>query len=146
MVIPIDVLPLFVPGYSEPPYSEISVCTRATDHTRYPALIQYEVRKVRKQRKRNQPRERIVTDFQWDYKPLKSALGDRWWPLAMARELDDAILLLRTNELDLGLVLIKTTGSAAAVLASDAMMLKHREDWLVRETMGMLRRTFRDWK
>ncbi|MGA8074913.1 MAG: enoyl-CoA hydratase/isomerase family protein, partial [Candidatus Acidiferrales bacterium] len=70
------------------------------------------------------------------------ALGDRWWPLAMARELDDAILLLRTNELDLGLVLIKTTGSADAVLASDAVMLKHRNDWLVRETIGMLRRTF----
>jgi len=70
------------------------------------------------------------------------ALGDRWWPLAMARELDDAILLLRTNELDLGLVLIKTTGSADAVLASDAVMLKHRDDWLVRETIGMLRRTF----
>ena len=70
------------------------------------------------------------------------ALGDRWWPLAMARELDDAILLLRTNELDLGLVLIKTTGSADAVLASDAVMLNHRNDWLVRETIGMLRRTF----
>jgi benzoyl-CoA-dihydrodiol lyase len=70
------------------------------------------------------------------------ALGDRWWPLAMARELDDAILLLRTNELDLGLVLIKTTGSADAVLASDAVMLKYRNDWLVHETIGMLRRTF----
>jgi len=69
-------------------------------------------------------------------------LGDRWWPLQMARELDDAILLLRTNELDLGLVLIKTTGSADAVLASDATMLKHTKDWLVRETIGMLRRTF----
>ena len=38
------------------------------------------------------------------------ALGDHWWPLQMARELDDAILMLRTNELDLGLLLIKTTG------------------------------------
>jgi len=70
------------------------------------------------------------------------AAGDRWWPLAMARELDDAILMLRTNELELGLLLIKTTGSMDAVLASDAVMLEHRNDWLVRETIGLLRRTF----
>ena len=70
------------------------------------------------------------------------ALGDRWWPLAMGRELDDAILMLRTNELELGLVLLKTSGNAEAVLASDALVLKHKEDWLVRETIGMLRRTF----
>jgi benzoyl-CoA-dihydrodiol lyase len=69
------------------------------------------------------------------------ALGDRWWPLTMGRELDDAILMLRTNELELGLVLLKTSGSAKAVLASDALMLKFQEDWLVRETIGMLRRT-----
>jgi benzoyl-CoA-dihydrodiol lyase len=68
--------------------------------------------------------------------------GAQWWPLAMARELDDAILMLRTNELELGLLLIKTAGSIDAVLASDAVMLEHREDWLVRETIGMLRRTF----
>jgi len=69
------------------------------------------------------------------------AAGDRWWPLQMARELDDAILMLRVNELELGLLLLKTTGDAAAVLAADAVMLEHREDWLVRETIGMLRRT-----
>ena len=69
------------------------------------------------------------------------ALGDRWWPLAMARELDDAILMLRTNELELGLWQLKTEGSAEAVLASGAVMIQHRQDWLVRETIGMLRRT-----
>ncbi len=69
------------------------------------------------------------------------AAGDRWWPLQVARELDDAILMLRTNELELGLWLIKTTGSGDAVLASDAAMLQHRHDWLVRETIGLLRRT-----
>jgi benzoyl-CoA-dihydrodiol lyase len=69
------------------------------------------------------------------------ATGDQWWPLAMARELDDAILMLRTNELELGLWLIKTTGSIDAVLAADALMLEHRSDWLVRETVGLLRRT-----
>jgi len=69
------------------------------------------------------------------------AMGDQWWPLAMARELDDAILMLRVNELELGLWLLKTAGSAGAVLACDAVMLKHRNDWLVRETIGLLRRT-----
>jgi benzoyl-CoA-dihydrodiol lyase len=69
------------------------------------------------------------------------ALGDRWWPLAMGRELDDAILMLRTNELELGLVLLKTAGSVDAVTASDSVMLKHKDDWLVRETIGLLRRT-----
>ena len=70
------------------------------------------------------------------------AAGDRWWPLALARELDDALLLLRTNELDLGLIILKTRGDAAAVLASDRTMLAHRDYWLVRETIGYLRRTF----
>jgi benzoyl-CoA-dihydrodiol lyase len=70
------------------------------------------------------------------------AAGDQWWPLAMARELDDAILMLRVNELELGLLLIKTAGSIDAVLASDTVMLEHRHDWLVRETIGLLRRTF----
>lgn len=69
------------------------------------------------------------------------AAGVAWWPLAMARELDDAILHLRTNELDIGTWLLKTQGDAAAVLASDATLLAHREHWLVRETIGMLRRT-----
>jgi benzoyl-CoA-dihydrodiol lyase len=69
------------------------------------------------------------------------AEGDQWWPLAMARELDDAILMLRVNEADLGLLLLKTSGNAASVLASDAVMLEHRNDWLVGETIGMLRRT-----
>jgi len=68
--------------------------------------------------------------------------GDQWWPLAMARELDDSILMLRVNELELGLVLIKTAGDIDAVLSSDRVMLEHRSDWLVRETIGLLRRTF----
>jgi benzoyl-CoA-dihydrodiol lyase len=69
------------------------------------------------------------------------AAGDQWWPLAMARELDDAVLLLRVNEPDLGLLLIKTEGDMQQVLASDAFMLQHKDDWLVRETIGLLRRT-----
>lgn len=69
------------------------------------------------------------------------ALGDAWWPLRMARELDDAILMLRTNEPELGLLLLKTEGDAVAVLANDELMTKYGDDWLVRETVGMLRRT-----
>jgi benzoyl-CoA-dihydrodiol lyase len=69
------------------------------------------------------------------------AAGDRWWPLQMARELDDAILLLRTNYRDLGVWVIRTEGDAARVLEADAALRAHADHWLVRETQGMLRRT-----
>ncbi len=68
--------------------------------------------------------------------------GIDWYPLQLARELDDAILSMRTNELDLGTWLIKTTGDADAVLAMDATLLAHQNHWLVRETIGHLRRAF----
>jgi benzoyl-CoA-dihydrodiol lyase len=70
------------------------------------------------------------------------AAGVTWWPLAMARELDDAILSMRTNELDIGTWIWKTEGSAAAVLACDEVLLAHKNHWLVRETIGLIRRTF----
>ena len=70
------------------------------------------------------------------------AAGARWWPLALARELDDAILTMRTNELDLGTWLLTTAGDPSAVLAVDATMAAHAGHWLVRETVGYLRRTF----
>jgi benzoyl-CoA-dihydrodiol lyase len=69
------------------------------------------------------------------------AQGAAWWPLAMARELDDAILLLRTNELELGTWILKTAGDAAHVQAVDATLERFAADWFVRETIGMLRRT-----
>jgi len=69
------------------------------------------------------------------------AAGAAWYPLAMARELEDAILQMRTNETDIGTWLIKTEGEAAAVLAMDATLLAHQSHWLVRETIGLLRRT-----
>ena len=69
------------------------------------------------------------------------ALGASWWPLAMARELDDAILLLRTNELEIGTWLLKTRGDAALALAADATLGQNESNWFVRETIGMLRRT-----
>ncbi len=74
--------------------------------------------------------------------PGIEAAGAAWYPLQMARELEDAILSMRTNELDIGTWLIKTEGDAAAVLAMDATLLALRDHWLVRETVGLLRRTF----
>jgi benzoyl-CoA-dihydrodiol lyase len=69
------------------------------------------------------------------------AAGCSWWPLVMARELDDAILMLRTNQIDIGTWLLKTRGDADVVLAVDAALERHRAHWFVRETLGMLRRT-----
>ena len=70
------------------------------------------------------------------------AAGAAWYPLQLARELEDAILSMRTNELDIGVWLIKTEGDAAAVLATDDVLIAHKEHWFVRETIGYLRRTF----
>ncbi len=69
------------------------------------------------------------------------AAAAAWYPLQLARELEDAILSMRTNETEIGTWLIKTDGDAAAVRALDAMLLAHRGHWLVRETIGYLRRT-----
>ena len=70
------------------------------------------------------------------------AQGAQWFPLRMARELEDAILHMRTNELDIGIWLIKTEGDAAAVLAMDEVLQAQAGHWLVRETTGLLRRSF----
>ena len=70
------------------------------------------------------------------------AAGTNWWPLQMARELDDAILTLRASELDLGLWIFNTSGNPQAVLAVDEFLLKHQDNWFVREVLGMMRRTF----
>ncbi len=70
------------------------------------------------------------------------AVGANWWPLQMARELDDAILTLRSSELDLGLWLLKTAGNPEAVLATDDFLLAQQDNWFGREVLGMLRRTF----
>ena len=70
------------------------------------------------------------------------AAGAAWYPLVLARELDDAILEMRTNELDIGTWLMKTQGKVADVLAMDASLLANPSHWLVRETIGALRRSF----
>ena len=69
------------------------------------------------------------------------AAGANWWPLRLARELDDLILNLRTNELETGTWVIQTRGDANKVMAADAVLEKHKQHWLVRETIGALRRT-----
>ena len=70
------------------------------------------------------------------------AAGAAWYPLQMGRELEDAILEMRTNEPTIGTWLVRTRGDAAAVLAVDATLLATANHWLVRETIGLLRRTF----
>ena len=71
------------------------------------------------------------------------AAGAGFWPLALARELDDLILHLRTNEEEIGLWVIKTTGSADQVDAYDRLLAEHASDWLVREIRLFLRRVFK---
>jgi benzoyl-CoA-dihydrodiol lyase len=70
------------------------------------------------------------------------ARGADWWPLAMARELDDAILHLRTNVREGGIWVFKTRGDIEAVLRLDRALERHASHWLVRETVGLIRRTF----
>jgi benzoyl-CoA-dihydrodiol lyase len=67
--------------------------------------------------------------------------GAAWWPLAMARELDDAVLMLRSNNLEIGTWILKTRGDSERVLAVDAALAAYADNWFVRETLGMLRRT-----
>jgi len=69
------------------------------------------------------------------------AEGDTWWPLAMARELDDAVLMLRTNDLEIGTWIFNTRGDMDKVLAADAALRANENDWFVRQVIGFLRRT-----
>jgi len=71
------------------------------------------------------------------------AAGTRFWPLAVARELDDLILHLRTNEEAIGLWVLRTSGAADGVEAHDRALLEHEADWLVREIRLYLKRTLK---
>ncbi|HZP35594.1 MAG TPA: 2,3-epoxybenzoyl-CoA dihydrolase [Methylomirabilota bacterium] len=71
------------------------------------------------------------------------AAGTRFWPLAIARELDDLILHLRTNEPEIGLWVFRTTGAADLVEAHDRALLEHEGDWLAREIRLYLKRTLK---
>ena len=69
--------------------------------------------------------------------------GAGFWPLAVARALDDLILHLRTNEDQIGLWVLKTSGDAESVEAYDRLLADHAADWLVREVRLYLRRVFK---
>ncbi len=71
------------------------------------------------------------------------ALGDKFWPLIVARELEDAILHLRANEAAIGVVLLRTEGDAMAVLDYDAFLSQYDGDWLMREIRHYLKRTLK---
>ncbi|MFZ4408000.1 MAG: benzoyl-CoA-dihydrodiol lyase, partial [Paracraurococcus sp.] len=74
---------------------------------------------------------------------LEAAKDAAFWPLRMARELEDAILHLRTNEPELGLWALKTRGAAEAVLAYDAFLDAHAADWFIREVRLNLKRVLK---
>ncbi len=67
--------------------------------------------------------------------------GAEWYPLQFARELEDAILMLRTNELSIGTWILRSKGDLSKILEMDAALEGAKDHWLVRETLGLLRRT-----
>jgi benzoyl-CoA-dihydrodiol lyase len=71
------------------------------------------------------------------------AAGDRFWPLRVFRELDDAILRLRINEPEIGTVVLKTEGDPARVLEADAVLVAHASHWFVREVTHFIKRTLK---
>ena len=71
------------------------------------------------------------------------AAGSGLWALRAFRELDDALLRLRVNHLEIGLVLLKTRGDAARVLASDAALAAAKGDWFVDEVAAHMARVLR---
>ena len=81
------------------------------------------------------PRQRPPADVR-----AIEAAGSAWWPLATGRELDDAVLMLRTNDLEIGTWVLKTRGDPDLVLAADKSLKENEEHWLVRQVIGLLRR------
>lgn len=69
--------------------------------------------------------------------------GCQFWPLALIRELDDALLHLRTNEPESGTLIFKSQGDAGRVAAYEELLLRHREDWFIREVLLYLKRTLK---
>ncbi|MCE2482153.1 MAG: 2,3-epoxybenzoyl-CoA dihydrolase [Alphaproteobacteria bacterium] len=71
------------------------------------------------------------------------ALGAAFWPLALARQLDDLVLHLRVNESEIGTIAVRSSGDGEAVLGYDAFLQAHRDDWLVREVLLLWKRTLK---
>ncbi len=82
------------------------------------------------------------TDLPTDLPGIHDA-GAGFWPLQLARELDDALLHLRLNEAAIGLIVFRSSGDPAAVLAADALLQQYHADWLVREVRLLLKRVFK---
>jgi benzoyl-CoA-dihydrodiol lyase len=71
------------------------------------------------------------------------AAGDQSWAVRAFRELDDVLLRLRLNEPEIGTVIVRAAGNPQAVLDVDAALDAHRGHWLVREIIGLIRRTLK---
>jgi benzoyl-CoA-dihydrodiol lyase len=71
------------------------------------------------------------------------ALGASWWPLQAFRELDEALLHLRHNEDEIGLVLVRTQGKEEDVVALDETIASLRDDWFVNEVRLLVARVLR---
>jgi len=71
------------------------------------------------------------------------AAGDQFWPLRVFRELDDALLRLRTNEPEIGTIVLKAEGDAARVLEADTVLAANRGHWFVREVTHFIKRTLK---
>jgi benzoyl-CoA-dihydrodiol lyase len=69
--------------------------------------------------------------------------GAGFWPLRLARELDDAILDIRANEFDIAVVLFKSSGDPRQVLAYDQFLDANKEHWLAREIRSLWKRTLK---
>jgi benzoyl-CoA-dihydrodiol lyase len=69
--------------------------------------------------------------------------GDAYWPLQAYRELDDALLHLRMNELETGLVCLRTEGNIDDVLAVDEALVANKDHWLIREIIFYMARVLR---
>ncbi len=69
--------------------------------------------------------------------------GDQFWPLRAFRELNDLLLRLRTNEPEIGTIVVRTSGNPEAVLALDRTLEAHKAHWLVREIRHYIKRTLK---
>ncbi|TAJ39814.1 MAG: benzoyl-CoA-dihydrodiol lyase [Reyranella sp.] len=69
--------------------------------------------------------------------------GAAFWPLALARELDDAMMHLRLNETEIGTWVLTSQGDATLVEAYDEVLAKNGNDWLVREIVLYWKRTLK---
>ncbi len=116
-----------------------STATRTSDTITYPHVTATIARKER--------RVDITVSGPSDEPPADAAAardqGVDFYPLAVARALDDLILRLRTNEQELGTWVFRTSGDLDRVLAYDARLAEWSDDWFVHETVHYLKRTFK---